>query len=78
MVPNPCEVCESVIANYTTMMWIDTYPTTLVETKAPVRHHDSLADDFGVLLSSLDRSGPRNEVEVYDSTNGVVLEELAV
>ena len=50
----------------------------LVETKAPVRHHDSLADDFGVLLSSLDRSGPRNEVEVYDSTNGVVLEELAV
>ena len=53
-------------------------PATLVEAEAPVRHHDSLADDFGVLLCSLNGSRPGNEVEVDDSTNGVVLEELSV
>jgi hypothetical protein len=48
-----------------------------VETETPVWHHCGLADYLGVLPSSLNRCGTRDEVQIDDTAESVVFQELA-
>jgi hypothetical protein len=48
-----------------------------MEAQSPVRLHRRQSDDLRVLLDHLSRAGPGKEVEVEDTTHGVVLEVLA-
>ena len=52
--------------------------SALMETKAPIRHHDGQSNNLGVLLTRLDRSWPIEEVEVKDPTQDIVLEVLSI
>ena len=49
---------------------------TLMEPKAPIRHHRGLADDVAVLPSDVDRARASKDVEVDDSSDHVVFEIL--
>ena len=50
--------------------------SALVQTKAPVRHHDGQTSDFSILLADLSRSLTSHEVEVNDTAQNVVLKVL--
>ena len=50
----------------------------LVGTKTPVRHHGRKAGESGVLRCDFLRSRTSKEVEIKNTTKGVVLEVLSV
>lgn len=49
-----------------------------MESKTPVRLHDRLSDNLGVLHSHILGRWPSDEVEIKNTAKGIVLEELAV
>lgn len=64
--------------NFGNLIYIPHAVSALMKAEAPVRHHNGLSDNFRVLLSSFDRCWSRDEIEVEDATNGVILKVLPV
>ena len=52
--------------------------SAVVVTKTPVRHHGGQTRDFGILLRDSYWSRSSNEIEVQDTSEGVVLQVLVL
>lgn len=52
--------------------------STVVETKSPVGHHSRQTSNLRVLLGNLNRSRASHEVEIQDTTKGVVFQILVM